>query len=172
MALTPATNKQVPEHSILDHYNKQTYLGNKFVSTVTMTSSGTTEVPILLMSNTQNGTGTGKSMFVDLKKLVGLTASDSAILRCYINPTVTGAGTPATPTNLRPANANTSVATVATAPSVSANGTLVDVVVVAPLAIGESSLMVIVDPTQTLLVTVQCSAASTATTSMLSWYEL
>jgi hypothetical protein len=26
MALNPGTNKQVPEHSILDAFNKQTYL--------------------------------------------------------------------------------------------------------------------------------------------------
>lgn len=169
MSFTPATNRQVPDHSIMDFYNKQAYLGNQFVIPVANTSSGTSEVPLILINNS---TGSGKAAFVGLKKISSLTASNSVILRCYLNPIVTGSGTPATPTNIRPASTNTSVLTVTTVPTVSANGTLVDEVSAAALSVGVSQIMEIIDPGQTMLITIQTSATSTATSTIIGFYEI
>src|ERR1700676_2067408 len=116
-----ATSKQIPDHAILDHFNKQVYLGNKFSATFSTTSSGTTETVAMLIQNTQPTNGTAKSLFIDTKKLSSLTASNSATLRCYINPTFSAAGSTVTPVNLRPANANMSTATLTSGPTVSAN---------------------------------------------------
>jgi hypothetical protein len=172
MANTPATNKQIPDHSIMDHYNKQVYLGNQFVICNNFSSAGTSEVPLLLISNPAAVTTAAKALFINNKRVSSLTASDSVILRCYINPTVSSPGTPATPTNERPANTNISIATVATAPSVSANGTLIDTIVTGALTSNLSDLMTILDPGQVLLITIQASASSTATNTIINWYEI
>lgn len=169
MSLTPATNRQVPDHSIMDFYNKQCYLGNQFVIPVANTSSGTSEIPLILINNT---VGSGKGAFVGMKKITSLTAGDSAIIRCYLNPTVTGAGTPVTPSNVRPANVNAAVSTVTTGPTVSGNGTLVDVVSAAALMSGLSQLLEILDPGQTMLITLQASASSATTSTIIGFYEI
>lgn len=106
------------------------------------------------------------------EKITSLTAGDSAIIRCYLNPTVTGAGTPVTPSNVRPANVNAAVSTVTTGPTVSGNGTLVDVVSAAALTSGLSQLLEILDPGQTMLITLQASASSATTSTIIGFYEI
>ena len=52
MGLTPATNRQVPDNSILDYFNKQTYLGNQYVYAVgSIEILSTSEAPYLLLTN-------------------------------------------------------------------------------------------------------------------------
>jgi hypothetical protein len=56
MALQPGTQRQVSEHSILDAYNKQTYLSNQYVYSLGNTEITTTsETPLLLLSNPTAG---------------------------------------------------------------------------------------------------------------------
>lgn len=166
---TPATNKQVPDHSIMDHFRKQAYLGNQFGLALNNTSAGTSEAPLLLLNNTSTS---AKGIFLDSKMITSLTASDTAVLRFYIAPTVTTVGTPATPVNARPANTNTSVMTVTSAPTVSANGTLIETLATTAFITGLSQMMQILDPGQVMLITLQTSASSAATSTQLNWWEL
>ena len=52
MAFLPATQRQVPEHAILDYFNKQTYLGNQYVATLASTV-GTGETNLLVEAELQ-----------------------------------------------------------------------------------------------------------------------
>lgn len=174
MATQPGTNKQVPEHSILDHFDKQVYLGNQFIFTNPI-SVGTAETPILLLSNplvaAQAFPGQA-SLFVNLNKLVCVTASQNVIVRSYLAPTVTGAGTAKTAVNLRSGSPSSSVATLATSPTASANGTLVQMLASNAFSPDMSSILTIVDPGKIMLITAQASAASTALISETSWFEI
>lgn len=167
---TPATQNQIPDNSILDANNKQIYLGNQFVYAIgSVEILSTSEIPFLLVSNASTNK---QALFSRLRKILTLTASQSAILRFYSSPTVTGIGTPVVPINLRPASSTISVAAVSTSPTISANGTLVDVISSPALVSGQSDLMSVLDPGQSMLVTIQTSSATTFVSSELSWYEL
>ncbi len=96
MALQPGTNRQVPDHSIMDAFNKQTYLGNQFVYSSSQTSGGSSETTLYLLRNpavTSSGFPANyTSLFVNFIKSVCITASQGVTLRAYLTPTVT-AGT-------------------------------------------------------------------------------
>lgn len=170
MATLAATNKQVPDNSILDHFDKQTYLGNRFSASHTFTV-GTSETALLLLQNIQTGNQqTLIGLFQDVIKVTENTASDSIILKVYSNPTAT-AGTAITPVNLRLAYTNIPVATVTYSPTASSNGTLIDVISAAPLGIGESDILKILDNNQSLLITGTASSAGTSVTVILQWRE-
>ena len=176
MALTPGTNRQVPEHAIYDANNKQTYLGNQYIYTIGSQTPGvTTEYPLLLLQNPAVSTSAFpsgyKSLFINLKNIISLTGSASALLRVYLNPTITSAGTAQTPLNLRPLSPNTSIATLTLNPTISANGSLVEVIASQALTTFQSQLLEIIDPTQALLITVQTSTTSTAIACELGWFE-
>lgn len=175
MALTPATNRQVPDHSIMDYYEKQNYLGNQFIYTSSVTPGVTTELPILLLQNpTVVGSGfpSGyKALFVNTRKVSSTTASATAILRYYLSPTFSVAGATQTPLNLRPASPNTSQAVLSTLPTVSANGKLVFFLSSSSFVSDSDGKFVIVDPGQTLLVTAQSSSGSGTLLSSLGWFE-
>lgn len=162
------TSAQVPERSIMDYYNKQVYLGNQFIRAASVTPGATSEVLLYLLSNAS----TTKSLFQAHKKLITVTSAQTAIMRFYLNPTITGAGTPVTPTNLRIANTNASVATLATGPSASANGTLICSLSSTPSVPDSSEVMTILDPGQSLLITCQPSSNGTVILTEFSWYEL
>ena len=49
MALTPATNRQLPQEAILDHFNKQNYLGNSFLVSTDLVTTTNTETPLLIL---------------------------------------------------------------------------------------------------------------------------
>jgi Icc-related predicted phosphoesterase len=169
----PATSKQTPDNSILDSFNKQTYLGNQYSGAHTFTV-GTTEIPLLLLSNVETGiTPTNLvSAFQNYLKVVESTAANSIILNVYLSPTVTVVGTTLTPVNMRPyAPVNNKVALTYT-PTVSANGTLVDSINAGALSVGSSSILKIIDQGQSLLVTGIASAAATSVTAILQWYEI
>lgn len=161
------TSNQNPTNSIMDYFNKQAYLGNQFAVTLSPTITGS-EVATLLMQNLS----TTKSMFVNNKMLTSLTASNSAVLRAYIGPTFSAAGTAATIENFRPANTTASVATLTTGPTASNNGTLIDVIASPTLTTNRSNQMTIIDPGQTLLITLQASAGGTVIAYQLAWFEL
>ncbi len=83
----PATNRQVPDHSIMDHFNKQTYLGNQYSINQAFTASAS-ETPILLLNNIQSGNAQIlKALFQNLLKVVENTAAKSIILNVYSGPT-------------------------------------------------------------------------------------
>lgn len=174
MSLAPATNRQVPDNSILDYFNKQTYLGNQYVYSIDTEITSTSEIPFLLLSNPAVSAAAfpnQKALFQGLKKLTCLTVSQSAVLRFYSQPTITGAGTPVTPVNLRPASPNTSIAALSTSPTVSGNGTLIGVLSSAAFVSNSSDLLLVLDPGQNLFVTVQTTSATTFISFDLSWAE-
>ena len=108
---------------------------------------------------------------MSLRKLNCLTASQSAILRFYLAPTFSANGTAASIYNLRPASPTTPIALAYTIPTVSANGNFIGAISDPTYSSEASSLMVILDPGQSILVTMQASAAATAITTTLSWWE-
>lgn len=162
------SSKQVPDHSIMDYYNKQTYLGNQFSYATTSILGSGSETPVLLL---RNPVGNTLSLFQNVKQLTSITTSLSAVFRIYFAPTVTGVGTAQTPVNMRPASATVSTAALTTSPTVSANGTLVEVMAGGAFVTDLSNILSILDPGQSMLVTVQMSSAGSAAIE-IGWYEL
>lgn len=154
------TKRQVAENAILDLFNKQVYLGNQFVSggdTISVTSS---ETNLLSISNPSTST---VSLFINTLLLHAVGSGDVITFRVYSQPTVISSGTPATPINCRPANANVSVASVVVGPSVSTMGTRIQTIVSGFNAAGSiAAPMYILDPGQSILITGQGVATATA----------
>lgn len=184
MGLTPATNRQIPDHSIMDAYNKQTYLGNAYIAStgsVTVVTGGT-ETPLMLLSNpasnyTQNGQGMNLSCFHNLRKLItpfiSAGTTELASFKFYLNPTVSAAGTAITPINLRPGNASTSKMVPTKSPTVSVNGTLLTTYETMTMET-DGQLMFILDPGFSILVTVTYPTGTNGSpaVSELTWYEM
>lgn len=78
------TKNQVPDHAILDYFNKQTYLGNQFMTCQAFTVS-TSELPILLLANPSKTL----SLFQNLIGALSLTAAHTLAFKVYFNPTIT-----------------------------------------------------------------------------------
>lgn len=171
----PATNRQIPNDSILDANFRQSYLGNQFIYAVNASVSGS-ETPILLLSNpvvVSSAFPSGyKSLFVNLRKVVCSVTGASAVLKYYFNPTITGNGTPVTILNARPASPNVAVGVLTSGPTASSNGSYVDAIASLAFSTDESNFLLILDPGQNLLVTAQASASSTATLIKLGWMEI
>lgn len=177
MALQPGTNKQVPEHSIMDHFDKQTYLSNQYVYSVGSSEIGSTsETAIILLQNpavSVSAFPSGyQSLFVNLRKIICLTASETAIIRLYLNPTFSAAGTSETPINMRPASSSVSVSKLSVGPTVSVNGTFIEILTSNPMVEDSATKLLILDPGQTLLITAQTSSSSTLVATELAWFEL
>lgn len=175
MGQTPATSRQIPDHAILDHFNKQHYLGNRYSFTQAFTASGTGEVAAIYLLNpavTTTAFPNQVALFLDLRRLTGTVAADNQILRTYLNPTISSAGTAKTPLNMRPASSNTSVATLASAPTASANGTLVEALASGAFGSFQSTELIILDPGQGVLITYQASASSDVVVPMIAWSEI
>jgi hypothetical protein len=177
MAIQPGTNKQIPDHAIMDFYNKQNYLGNRYNyvnSDIQFTS--TSEQPLFLIKNpavtASSFPANYISLFCDLRSVLTLTAGANAIIRVYFNPTISSAGTPVTPVNSRIASPNTPVAVATSLPTIAANGKLVDSLSSAAPSRDLSASLLIVDPGNSLLFTVQPSANPTDISYQTSWYEL
>jgi hypothetical protein len=179
LATLPATNKQIPDHSIFDYFNKQTYLGNQFSVNHTF-SIGASETVLILLQNSQSGNSQIlKALFQNLLTVTSKTSGQSVILNIYSNPTFSNAGTALTPINMRTAYTSSSVAPnnqpIATAtytPTVSANGTLIGSLSSAALTTAQSSLLTVLDNGQNLLITGTASASSTSVAVILNWFEL
>ena len=130
------------------------------------------EANLLLITNPSPSNGTGIALFLNLSKIICTTAATTAVLRLYANPTVSGAGSAKAAVNCRTAYGVTRQQSVVTSgPTTSANGTLVDVVGSSAFLSAESKHMIVLDPGQSLLVTVQGSAASSCT-SIVSFFEM
>jgi len=171
----PATNRQVPDNSILDRFGKQTYLGNAFRYNLVFTSAGTTEAAALLLANPPVAGSSFPNqvgLFVDLRRFSGLSGTADTIVRAYLNPVVSSAGTPVIPVRPRPASTTiASVGVLTSSPTVSGNGTLVESLSGSNFVTSESSALLILDPGQTLLLTVQ-SANAAVIGLQLGWYQL
>lgn len=158
---------QIAQESILDLFGKQTYLGNSFVYTYSGSLADTSEHTAVLINNASSG-ATAKSMFLMSQKV---TSTTQVYVRYYITPTVSAAGTPATPLNLRPAYATSSVLTVTTAPTASPLGTLMSM----QSANGPSTIsntLFVIDPGYKLLVTAQAATGTPSIFIENVWYEL
>lgn len=173
MALTPATNKQIPDHSIMDHFDKQVYLGQQYTATKNVTI-GTSEVPLLLINNVQTGSSVNlKALFLNLLKVNTETALASVIINVYLNPTITAAGTALVPTNSRPAyGVASSIATITSSPTDSAIGTLLDSISCPTVNTAVSNVLRVLDNGQSILITGLSTVASTAANITIQWYEL
>lgn len=159
---------QIAEKSIEDAFNRQTYLGNSFIlGSGSLSLADTSEHPELLLTNASTS---GKSLFI-----IGRRISSTApcFLKMYVGPTVSGNGTPATPSNLRPAYNTASVVSAFTAPSISGNGTLVSTI---GASLFESNLLYVLDPGKIALFNVASTSGSggSPTTAYIeiNWYEL
>lgn len=140
----PTNNRQIPEHGILDYYNKQTYLGNSYLASSNVISLATahTEYPIMLLSNpTSNAQavpGTpglqNLGLFHGVRKLSQATNVSSAttIFRYYNTAVVSNPGTAVIPGNLRPAFGNNSKALCYINPTITGNTNQVQTVTTAP----------------------------------------
>jgi len=163
---------QIPDNGFLD-VEKQTYLGNAFIAgTMSGNIGSTSETPYVLIRNTATNT---KSMFVFIKKhSIIITSAAIATFRYYANPTVTVVGNTLTPINLR-ANAASPASTilVTQAPTVSANGTFIaDIATTNSGAPTVSTVLSIVDPGTSILVTCTASSGSAPVAYEVCWYEL
>lgn len=172
------TQNQVPDKSILDRFDRQTYLGNAFIVPVEVDLSDTSEVPCLMITNpvvTSVAAPTAqKAIFLNLRRVS--SSAQQAVIKTYVNPTVTSTGTTSTPTNLRPASSNVSIAKFYAAGefAVSANGTLVSALGIATdsISVTDNTLLIILDPGQTVMVTATALDDGTTIDLDFSWYEL
>lgn len=81
------TSNQVPQNSILDAFNRQTYLGNQFIlPIVNQDLSSTSETNMLLVTNPS----TTKSLFVGLRRYS--SSAQQILVKLYTNATIAAAG--------------------------------------------------------------------------------
>lgn len=173
MAILAATNRQVPEHSIMDHFNKQVYLGNQYSVNKSFTI-GASEISLLYLNNSQTGNQQNlKSLFQNVLKMAFESASGSLTINAYLDATVTG-GTPVTPINMRPSYGISNIAgTVVSSPTIVSIGTLVDTISgSASQPVTSSEILKILDNTQNMLITGIASGAGILSNIILQWYEL
>lgn len=164
------TNYSVAEKSILDKFNRQTYLGNTFIVGTDINSiASTSETPIILLSNSA---ANNTSVFLTLKKLLCLTANQSALFKIYYDPTVTGNGTPVTPVNLKNGSSAVANASVFTSPTTSSNGTYIAALASANVDANVSDVLQIIDPGHTMLITVTLSQNNARFLSEIIFYEI
>ena len=179
MAFTPATNRQVPDHAILDNFYKQTYLGNAYIVSVpAIDLSTTSETGLILIQNpvitTSAFPANNVGVFVNLRRFS--SDSEQVVIKTYVNPIVSSVSTKTTPVNLRPASANTSIAKVYGSGefSLSSNGTLISAIGCAAddYVVMDNLLLVILDPGQMLLITGTALTEDTNVNADISWFEL
>ena len=116
--------------------------------------------------------GLQKSLFLSVRRLNDLSLTSQEVIRFYLGPTVTSNGTAAPIYNLRPASPNTSVALTYTSPTITTNGNYIGAICATDYSFESSSLMVILDPGQSMLVTMQSATATKPIGILLSWWEL
>lgn len=168
----PLNTRQIPQEALLDNSGKQVYLGNQYTySLANMAATGALEVPLAYLANAlQPGAQAPISLFVNKRRVCGVSGSQAVLLRYYLNPTGVSGGAAQTPLNLKSGSKNTSIATLKSGPTVTGNGSICSAVFSFSTSDEDSSLIV-VDPGSSLLVTVQVSS-DTNFTMDLSWYEL
>jgi hypothetical protein len=159
------TANQNPSNSILDAFDKQTYLGNQFSIVGPVGPPASVETPYLLISNPSTSP---KSLFVNFQSWVD---NDVVLVNIYANPTVLTNGTPITPVNMRVASATTSHALCYGDPTTSSFGTLISSTGTI-YSSTPAQLMIIVDPGVTLLYTLNTLSAGDPLAAQIGWYEL
>ena len=167
----PTTHStQIPDNALLDISGKQTYLGNTFIlPTQPIAFSDQVETPVGLILNPSTS---GKSLFFFNKKLATDSTGNGVNIRFYANPTVNVAGSATLPLNLRSGYKTQSISNCYLGATVTANGTLLAALPAVALQT-VSSLMNIIDPGDSLLITGQQNTAGTASLFLeLAWYEL
>lgn len=172
--MIPFSPRQLPSEAILDFYNKA-YLGQYFKTVITSTIAATTETPVLTIAcpaQTAPAVGVPQSLFIDLLSLGVLTAASGCTLKAYLNPTITAAGSVVTSANVRPASATTALAVVHSGPTVSADGVLIESLVAGSQVQSTSQGLIILDPGQSLLITLQMVANPTTAILSVGHYEL
>jgi hypothetical protein len=175
MALLPATQRQVPDHSIMDYYNKQTYLGNQYVVSTGLVTGEMSETPLLYLSNpatnyNQNAQSGNLGLFQVLRKLQCDTLEAGVIIRLYINPTAVTGGTNITPVNLRPSYGNNSKMIALKSPTTSSFGTFVALYTPNTAEV-DSNILIVLDPGDSILITQEVGSASNVAAELV-WYEL
>lgn len=163
-------SKQIPDHAIVDFYNKQAYLGQQFIgSSGLITLADTSEHPILYLANPATAT---LSLFNYVRKLCAGDLTNSVVFKIYGNPTSVTSGSVITPANCRLSSNTASIATCKSSVSAGGNGTLIETL---PVGLGfspiDESTILILDPGASILITAKGSAATTCVASAI-WYEL
>lgn len=164
---------QIPNEAILDAFNKQTYLGNSFISStnsVTLTNAST-EYPLFLLTNPVSNSNIGA--FLNIRKLSQLTNVSTAttIFNLYLSAVVTNAGSAMTPVNLRPWSGKSSIMTVGKSPTVSGNGTYCGTIAVNYQQI-DSDVLFIIDPGYNFFITANTDIAGTKVNAEVIWNEI
>ena len=172
------TPNQVPDKSILDSYGRQTYLGQEFSgSTPVVGLANTNETPLLYLLNPltpgSSVAGAGqKALFCWIRKYNNADAANLVTFKLYSNPTGVSGGTTVTPFNLRPASTTTSIATCKYSPTTATNGTYItaSTIYYAYFQI-ESTILLILDPGQSTLVTATANAGTPNVIVQFVWTE-
>jgi len=132
------------------------------------TMAATTETPLLIL---ENPSGAKIPLTVFLKKLLVITSGHIGLFKLYVNPTGVTGGAAKTPLNLRVnASSPPSQALAYSLPTVSTNGTIlgawngsnVDAIL---------NEVLILDPGNSLLVTVTAQAISDQVDAQFDWSE-
>jgi len=151
---------QIPDHSIMDFYNKQAYLGNQFISGPdTFALADASEHPILYVLCPSTS---AKSIFIHDLNLGAAVSTDVVTFRIYSNPTTVTSGTAITPVNVRPASSTTSIATAKYGVAAVSKGARMETIVaVLNTQVGKAPIFIL-DPGQSLLITGQAAVTATA----------
>jgi len=168
MTTGPINHFQVPEMAAQDVFGRQTYLGDTYIVGLDATNSATTETPLLLLINPSTNK---KSMFIFTKKMSALTSNHNAQFRIYYNPTITSNGTVQTPVNLRNGSSFLSTMNCYSAPTIANSGTFVAMLATTAFNPETSSVMQIIDPGKSMLLTGQVSNANDAINCEVVWFE-
>lgn len=168
MANAPLTQTQLPLEAILDIFGKQTYLGNSFTLPAPGVSlSDENEDVVTLIENPSTS---GKSFFIFSSGF--MSNNNPLLMRLYLKPTVTSAGSATAAINLRSGATTTSVSKCYLGASISANGTLLTVLPANTSGMS-TNLLIVLDPGTNLLITGQQAASGTSLAlTELAWYEI
>lgn len=163
------TSKQAPDHSIMDHFNKQAYLGNQFIEDPgVLTLADNSEHPLLYILCPA---ASAKSLFISDLNLNAVGATDVITFRIYHTPVTVAAGTVITPGNNRIASSTVSAATVKHSVTAVSNGTLLQTIVANVNTQISKNPLFILDPGKAILITGQAAVSASAICSAVH-YEL
>jgi hypothetical protein len=142
---------------------------NFIVGLPSTTVAGTSESPFFWM---KNPTSSGVQIQNSYVKLSSLTAAVSAILKLYLNPTISTNGTPYTPVNLGAAFSVSSAVQAYTIPTASSNGTYFGGISSVNFQVAIFPLSFILLPGNSFLATITLSTGSSNVLYENSWQEL
>jgi hypothetical protein len=152
-------------------WQRSTYSGIGYgISTAVTTFATATETPFLYMVHPS---GTGKIVRF-WEQIIGLVSSSnqSAVIRVYREPTILTSGSTMAPTQINPIYSGTSVCSVFSGPTTSANGTLItSYVIVNGTYDRELFLARYLTAGNTLLFTFDGSTTNLESTFSQSWME-